>query len=385
VTVDANFNPVGPIGYFTKDPDPVNGFVSTRKMKRRISVMGGLLRHQTSFLNGRLLGFTGARFDSIRYRHRDFLTAASSFTPFIPGYQVGDQIRKTITSFNPNLGANFKLKENFRVYASYSRSFFQSQGDNPVEIANPTYKPETADGWDYGFKGSFFGDRLTYTLSGFYINRQNVSVDDIDPVTGLTISRRDGDQLVRGYEADASWSLTNEWFLLGSYGNVHSIYTDFGDANPQAIGRKVQYVAPYNGSFTVKYSPSRGSLKNFSTNLGVTFVGCDPDGNADRGRCRDRSCRPARGHFLLPPMGAHRSLLPSLEPRRPLHPPKQPEPEPYLCGEPEQCLQQAVHPRRHERSHAHPARRRPRHLLYLHDQSQRDQVLMRGSARPRSR
>jgi hypothetical protein len=61
-------------------------------MKRRISVMGGLLRHQTSFLNGRLLGFTGARFDSIRYRHRDFLTAASSFAPFVPGYQVGDQI-----------------------------------------------------------------------------------------------------------------------------------------------------------------------------------------------------------------------------------------------------------------------------------------------------
>jgi len=276
VTVDANYNPVGPIGYFTKSPDPVNGFVSTRKMKRRISVLGGLLRHQSSLLGGRLLGFTGARFDSIRYRHRDFLTAASSFTPFIPGYRVGDQIRKTITSFNPNLGANFKLKENLRVYASYSRSFFQSQGDNPIEIANPTYKPETADGWDYGFKGSGFGDRLTYTISGFYISRQNVSVDDIDPVTGVTVSRRDGDQLVRGYEADVSWSLTNEWFLLGSYGNVHSIYTDFGDANPQAIGRKVQYVAPYNGSFTVKFSPSRGLMKNFSTNLGVTFMGATP-------------------------------------------------------------------------------------------------------------
>ena len=276
VTVDANFNPVGPIGYFTKDPDPVNGFVSTRKMKRRISVLGGLLRHQSSLMGGRLLGFTGARFDAIRYRHRDFLTAASSFTPFIPGYRVGDQIRKTISSFNPNLGVNFKLQENFRVYASYSRSFFQSQGDNPVEIANPTYEPETAEGWDYGFKGSGFGERLTYTLSGFYISRQNVSVDDIDPVTGLTVSRRDGDQLVRGYEADVSWSLTNEWFLLGSYGNVHSIYTDFGDANPQAIGRKVQYVAPYNGSVTVKYSPARGFLKNFSGNLGVTFVGATP-------------------------------------------------------------------------------------------------------------
>ena len=119
VTVDANFNPVGPIGYFTKDPDPVNGFVSTRKMKRRISVLGGLLRHQSSLMGGRLLGFTGARFDAIRYRHRDFLTAASSFTPFIPGYRVGDQIRKTISSFNPNLGVNFKLQENFRLEGNW--------------------------------------------------------------------------------------------------------------------------------------------------------------------------------------------------------------------------------------------------------------------------
>ncbi len=275
VTVDANFNPVGQISYFTKPHDGSSGFVSTRKMKRRITLFGGLLRHQTALMDGRLLAYTGVRFDSIRWRHRDYRTAASSFTSFLPSYQVGDLIDKTITQSKPNLGFNFKVKENFRVFVNYSESYFLSQGDNPVDVANPTFKGETADGWDYGFKGSLLDNRLTFTVSAFSINRQNVSVDDIDEITGLTVSRRDGNQSVRGYEADLNWNLTPEVSVLASYGNVRSRYTDFGTANPQAIGRKVQFVAPYNGSLSMKYAPS-GRFKGFSTNFGVTFVGETP-------------------------------------------------------------------------------------------------------------
>jgi outer membrane receptor protein involved in Fe transport len=276
VTLDANLNPVGPLVYFTKEHDPVNGYVSTRKMKRRTTVTGGLLRQQTALLDGKLLVYAGARFDSAHFRHRDYLTAASQFTPFIPNYVVGDLIDKTVNELKPNLGVNYKIKENFRVFANYSQSYFIAQGDNPVEIANPTYKSETADGWDYGFKGSLLNNRINYTVSGFYINRYNVTVADIDPVTGLSINRRDGNQLVRGFELDVNWSLTNELSALASYGDVNSIYTNFGDFNPQAIGRKVQYVAPYNGSLSLKYTPLRGALKGFSANIGVTFVGDTP-------------------------------------------------------------------------------------------------------------
>jgi outer membrane receptor protein involved in Fe transport len=276
VTLDANLNPVSPLVYFTKEHDPVNGYVSTRKMKRHTTVLGGLIRHQASLMSGKLLAYAGARYDSVSYAHRDYITAASSFTSFLPNYQVGDLIEKTVTAFKPNVGVNYKLKENFRLFANYSESYFIAQGDNPVEVANPTYKAETADGWDFGFKGSLFDNRLTYTVSGFYINRYNVSVADIDEVTGLSVQRRDGDQLVRGFEVDATWNLTRELSVLGSYGDVHSIYTDFGTVNPQAIGRKVQFVAPYNGSLSLKYTPASGMLKGFSANIGVTFVGETP-------------------------------------------------------------------------------------------------------------
>jgi len=277
VTLDpVTLLPVAPVQYFTKNHDPVNGFVSSRKMKRRTTVTGGLLRQQTSLFDGRLLAYAGVRYDSVHFRHRDFLTAATGFQSFIPGYVAGDLIDKTVTALKPNVGVNFKIKENFRVFANYSQSYFIAQGDNPIEIADPTYKAETADGWDFGFKGSVMDGRLNYTISGFDINRQNVRVADIDPITGLTVNRRDGDQKVKGYEVDVNWLMTDELSFLFSYGKVDSTYTDFGSKNPQATGRKVQYVAPYNGSLSVKYSPNRGSLKGFSVNAGVTFVGETP-------------------------------------------------------------------------------------------------------------
>lgn len=281
ITLDANLNPVGPIAYFPKWYYESPGLVASRNTKRRTTVVGGLLRHQTSLFAGRLLTYAGARFDSVRYRHRDALTAASSFTPFIPDYTVNSLIERKFTEVKPNVGFNYKLTPNLRFFANYSESYFVNQGDTPLDIANTNYKTEIADGIDVGFKGALFSDRLNYTVSYFDINRQNVSVTDIEesPVgsgTFVQVTRRDGDQKVKGYELDVNWLITDEWSLLGSYGKVDSTYTDFGSAFPAAIGRKVQFIPFYNGSVSLKYAPIRGKLKGFSANLGITFVGETP-------------------------------------------------------------------------------------------------------------
>jgi outer membrane receptor for monomeric catechols len=94
--------------------------------------------------------------------------------------------------------------------------------------------------------------------------------------TFIDVTRNAGNQLVRGYEVDFNWQATDAFSVLGSYGNVHSIYTDFGSSFPAAIGRPVQFIAPYNGSLSVKFTPVRGATKGFSANVGVTFVGATP-------------------------------------------------------------------------------------------------------------
>lgn len=272
VTLDKDYNPIGPIAYFPMQLDPTIG-VKTRHQKRRTTVIGGLLRQQTSFFEGRLLTFAGARFDHVRFRDVDYIGFA--------GYTTGTLIDKDVTFLKPNMGVNYKITPNFRVYASYSESYFVSQNDNAQTHFDPTFKSEVADGYDYGFKGSLFNERLNYTVSGFYANRNNVAVTEIEETplgsgNFVQINRRDGDQLVRGYEIDLTWRVTDEISTGGSWGHVYSIYTDFGSAFPAAIGRRVNGISPQNGSVYVRYAPSRGGLKGFSVNLGAAYVARTP-------------------------------------------------------------------------------------------------------------
>ncbi len=274
VTLDrTTLTPTGPITYFLKPLDPTIG-VKTRHQKRRTTVFGGLLRQQTSFFNGRLLTFAGARFDAVRFRDRDFIGFA--------GYVPGTMIDKKVDFTKPNFGFNYKVTPGFRVYASYSESYFVSQNDNAQAHFDPTFKSEVANGYDYGFKGALFNERLNYTVSGYYAIRNNVSVTEIEETplgsgNFVQISRRDGDQLVRGYEIDINWRVTDEVSVGGSWGHIYSIYTDFGSAFPLAVGRRVNGISPQNGSAYVKWAASSGSrFKGFSANLGVTYVASTP-------------------------------------------------------------------------------------------------------------
>ncbi len=273
VTLDRNtLAPLGPIAYFHKKLDPTIG-VKTRHQKRRTTVLGGLLRQQTSFMDGRLLTFAGARFDSTRFRDRDYI----GFAGYVPGSMVDKKVNLT----KPNLGFNYKVTPAFRVFASYSESYFVSQNDNTQAHFDPTYKSEVADGYDYGFKGTFFNERLNYTISGFYANRHNVSVTEIEETplgsgNFVQIARRDGDQLVRGYEIDINWRVTDALSAGGSWGHVYSIYTNFGSAFPAAIGRRVNNISPQNGSVYLRWAPTQAALKNFSANIGVSYVSRTP-------------------------------------------------------------------------------------------------------------
>lgn len=282
VTLTRDLRPAAPLTYF---PYTWNwgAEVPGQYRKGRISVLGGLLRQQAGLFGGRLLAFAGARFDAIRYRHRDFLTAATSFNQFpkYANYQKGDQIRRLETALKPNAGVNYRLFSNLRVYANYSESYFVNQGDGPALIAEPNYAPEMAAGYDYGFKGALLDERLTFTVGGFYATRENVGVTEVieQPVGSgkyTTATRRDGNQLVRGYEIDLNWRLGEAWGLNGSWGHVYSIYTDFGSAYPLAIGRRVNNVSPQNGSLSARWAPRAGRLRGFSANLGATYVARTP-------------------------------------------------------------------------------------------------------------
>ena len=269
----ATLLPAGPVAYFPKWFQ-WGQEVATRIRKQRVTVVGGLLRHQAALFDGRMLAYAGARYDTVRFRHREFIPVPTNFA-------VGQMIDKRLSALKPNAGVNYKVTNSLRFFVNYSESYFVPQSEATATVNSPDYKSEIANGWDYGFKGSYFNDRLNFTVSGFYAIRENVQVTDLQetpPGSGnyLEVSRREGNQLVRGFEFDANWRFTDALSAGGSWGHVYSIYTDYGAAFPLAVGRRVQGVAPVNGGAYLKWSPTSGSLKGFSANLGVTHVGPTP-------------------------------------------------------------------------------------------------------------
>ncbi len=276
VALNPDFTPKAPLAYFP------NWFqwgheVPTRDTKRRTTSLGGNLKQQMASLDGRLLTFVGVRYDAVRFLGWD--RYAKAFPSYgIPG--TNNMIHRTEHEIKPNVGFNFRVNSGLHLYGSYSESYFVDQTANIGTVANSNFMPETAKGWDYGVKGSFFDERLNFTLGGYYINRYNVSVTDAietPPGSGnyVTQTLYDGDQLVRGWEADLSWRVTENLTGGASFANVNSLYTNFGSNYPEAVGRSVNGVSPENGSAYFKYNFT-GRAKGLSFNLLASYVSSTP-------------------------------------------------------------------------------------------------------------
>ena len=225
-----------------------------------------------------LLTYFGARFDLAHFGERDYVATINGVKSTITApYDFKRDVHQT----KPNVGALYKITPDVRVYANYSESYFVNQTDNPSVVLSPTYAPETAQGYDFGFKGSFFHDRLNYTIGGYYIQRNNVSVTDnveTSPGSGsfVDVVEPAGNQLDRGIEADITWNVNSVVATGLSYGHVNAIWTDMGSKYPEVVGRPVQNISPTNGGAWVKFTAPDGAWQGFSTNVGVTYVSATP-------------------------------------------------------------------------------------------------------------
>jgi iron complex outermembrane receptor protein len=294
-----NYVPNGPIAYFPE------GFVyghesPSRLTRRRTTSIGGNLRQQMLFFDSRLITFAGVRYDAVRFSQRDYLPTDNFPSVGYPGTTNVGQVRRYFHQTKPNLGFNVKVTQTLHLYGSYSQSYFVDQTSAPLAVAGyqivttPTphvvqapFQPETAKGWDYGVKGSFFDERLNFTLGGFYANRYNVTVtdDEIDPVTGnhTSVSRSDGNQVDKGVEFDLNWLPTDNLSLTVSAAEVNAKYANFGTSFPEVKGRSVSAVSPENGGATVKYTFSSGPAKGLDLEVSATYVSSSPSESPNAG------------------------------------------------------------------------------------------------------
>ncbi|HXA14300.1 MAG TPA: TonB-dependent receptor plug domain-containing protein [Opitutaceae bacterium] len=243
--------------------------VVTRNDKVRWDTYGIFGREQATMFNGRLILYTGARHDQVKY-NLGFGNQFSVTSPF--GVKTFGQVQHfTNSAWTLAGGANYKLiKDKLALYGNYSQSFEPSA--QVAKLGDPPLGNTRASGVDYGVKGSFFSNKLQFTVGGYYIIEHGVKATVFDVATGLNEVEPVGSQSSKGVEADWTYDLTNSLSLLGGYGYVNArIFND--GTNILADGKRPPNIPVDNGSFAIKYKFSGTALKGLSIHTGVIYVG----------------------------------------------------------------------------------------------------------------
>ena len=267
-------------------PNPGSGLYAMKSwQKARRDVFGVMLRDQATLWN-RLLVFGTVRFDNVMYniftkQYPNFsLKTYPTLANYVatafpgdggahPGYQ-GSVAHYHSDAITGSGGMNYRVWPGLAAYANYSTSFVPStQVVTGATTGSYVLPNETAEGWDYGFKGSFMQDRLTFTVGGFYVNQQHISVTAND-ANGIAIKQAVGDAVSKGGELSANYFITKDWAINAGYFYTSARWVNTGNDLDMA-GRRRAGVPDDLVTFATKYTFPW--LRGLSTNWMYQYIG----------------------------------------------------------------------------------------------------------------
>lgn len=125
--------------------------------------------------------------------------------------------------------AEQKLAEDVMIFASYSRGF-KSGGFNIATPGAPGYLPEQLDDWELGLKSQFWDRRLTFNITGFYYDYQNVQVTQFggDPPSQRVTNGAGAE--IYGVDVDLSARLADGLTVSGGMELLNPFFTEYPGA-----------------------------------------------------------------------------------------------------------------------------------------------------------
>jgi iron complex outermembrane recepter protein len=224
------------------------------------------------------------------------------------GFGVGTQLgaptsnfsgSRTDKAFTPRASVSFKPTPDHNIYISYSRGFkgggFDPRGlstqaptQSPQDVFNfMTFKPETVDSYEAGWKASVLDHRLQFATAIFDAEYKDVQVPGsagcisggVPTFCGITTNA--GAARFRGVEFEGNWRMADNigtqgdrLNFAGSLGYLDAKYIHFIANIPGrgpvdvAANRKIQNTPKWTLSGTVDYdTPAFGGRLDASTTL----------------------------------------------------------------------------------------------------------------------
>lgn len=214
----------------------------------RAGVAAGYLQAQIDF-GDRLILLAGGRYDRVAIRLRNNRT--------------GLETEREDGLFSPRAAVVFKPLQPLSLYASYSRSFLPSAGDqfSSLSVAEESLEPERFDNIEVGAKWQFT-PRLLASAALYQLDRTNTRTPG--PVPGQLVQT--GEQRSRGFEFGLTGRISQGWEIAGGYALQNAEIRETTSAAP--AGRKVAQVPRHQFTLWNKVEVGGG----FGVGLGVTYA-----------------------------------------------------------------------------------------------------------------
>jgi iron complex outermembrane receptor protein len=167
-------------------------------------------------------------------------------------------------AFTGRAGLTYLFDFGLAPYASYSESFLPTTG---TSFSGSPFEPTTGQQYEVGIKYEPLGTRSRLTLAAFDLTQQNVLTTD--PVNA-GFSVQTGEIRSRGFEAEASASLTDGLELIATYTLMDIEVTKSTQGN---VGKTPIVTPEEMASIFADYTFQTGPLARLGFGGGVRYVG----------------------------------------------------------------------------------------------------------------
>ena len=206
---------------------------------------------------------------------------------------------REFTKFTPRASLSFKPTPDHNLYGSYSQGFkgggFDPRGvgtnapdlngdgvrSNDEVAAFLSFRPESVDSYEVGYKGSLMGGALFVAVAGFYADYTDIQIpgsvacvsSGVPTFCGVVSNA--GKATFKGLEFEGTARLGNGFSLSASAGYIDAKFDEYITniaAKPTDVAqfRKVQNTPEFTGSVSANYLASLGE-GDLNLNAGVSY------------------------------------------------------------------------------------------------------------------
>ncbi len=206
-------------------------------------------------------------FGDVQYRRVNFTAN---------GVETG-LVDDTFHFFNPKAGVTFSWNETSKLYLSYAKAT-REPNRNDYENGNP--RPEQLHDVELGWR--YTADKFQWNINGYYMKYKDqlVLTGEINDV-GAPIRANSGDSFRIGLEVDATFKVSEKWFLQPNFTLSQNKNQDFvfqRDGVLQNLGTtNIAFSPNFIAANRLTFVP----IRNLQLSLLSKFVGAQYMGNSD--------------------------------------------------------------------------------------------------------